>query len=458
MTAEPIPAPAPEDRHPQESRAARARDDGDAPLPGPRDRRAVLRPDHLHGLPDVLLGGGRRRRSSAVGRRRLRPGEDAEAHRVGHRVGPRLDHRARRLHVRHHRRVADAVAPARPPPGRRRVRPAEPALRQVQGRRRRCSRTRSPRATRSCASATRRRSRARSSCTATCSRPALPGEDARFVFPNATRTNLVMTTNLRALIHMSGPAAVHDGPVGDPPAVPAHPPRDLRGVAVPRLVPRARSACRWATATSSTTATGTARSGRTRTTSSRPGRRRRRPRRPPAGSCRRPRGRGVKAHGDGSRDRCGSSRDPGSRSRSLVRPLEGDGRSRRATSVLIEPNDARAILTSGRSQRDVDRFRAETSNGRDRALAEIDRASDRSRSEVDDRRAAMRHRDPRTPPTTSGDTAAARVAAISARGTPAAAPPSASMSRRCAADTDPKKPSRHRGDALLPRAAATRRR
>jgi thymidylate synthase (FAD) len=32
----------------------------------------------------------------------------------------------------------------------------------------------------------------------------LPGEDARFVFPNATRTNLVMTANLRSLIHMSG--------------------------------------------------------------------------------------------------------------------------------------------------------------------------------------------------------------------------------------------------------------
>ena len=31
-----------------------------------------------------------------------------------------------------------------------------------------------------------------------------PGEDARFVFPNATRTNLVMTANLRALIHMAG--------------------------------------------------------------------------------------------------------------------------------------------------------------------------------------------------------------------------------------------------------------
>ena len=55
-----------------------------------------------------------------------------------------------------------------------------------------------------CASGTRSRSTARSSCTARCSAPACPGEDARFVFPNATRTNLVMTTNLRALIHMSG--------------------------------------------------------------------------------------------------------------------------------------------------------------------------------------------------------------------------------------------------------------
>lgn len=32
----------------------------------------------------------------------------------------------------------------------------------------------------------------------------IPGEDARFVMPNATRTNLVMTANLRALIHMAG--------------------------------------------------------------------------------------------------------------------------------------------------------------------------------------------------------------------------------------------------------------
>ena len=32
----------------------------------------------------------------------------------------------------------------------------------------------------------------------------VPGEDARFVMPNATRTNLVMTVNFRELIHMSG--------------------------------------------------------------------------------------------------------------------------------------------------------------------------------------------------------------------------------------------------------------
>ena len=69
--------------------------------------------------------------------------------------------------------------------------------------RRRCCRRPSRRATPTSAAGTRSRSRG--------ARPVwravgagVPGEDARFVFPNATRTNLVMTTNLRALIHMSG--------------------------------------------------------------------------------------------------------------------------------------------------------------------------------------------------------------------------------------------------------------
>ena len=57
---------------------------------------------------------------------------------------------------------------------------------------------------RRCASATRSRSTARSTVRRAARGRACPGEDARFVFPNATRTNLVMTTNLRALIHMSG--------------------------------------------------------------------------------------------------------------------------------------------------------------------------------------------------------------------------------------------------------------
>ena len=84
------------------------------------------------------------------------------------------------------------------------VRPAEPALRQVQGRRDDAAGDDRRGRRRACVSGTRSRSTARSGCTASSSRPASPGEDARFVFPNATRTNLVMTTNLRALIHMSG--------------------------------------------------------------------------------------------------------------------------------------------------------------------------------------------------------------------------------------------------------------
>ena len=136
-------------------------------------------------------------------RRRRRPGEAAEAHPGRHRVRPRLDDRARRVHVRDQRRVADAVAPARPASGRRRVRPAEPALRQVQGR------------LDDAADVDRGgrpgvRERYEDQIEGSLELygdlvgAGIPGEDARFVFPNATRTNLVMTTNLRALIHMSG--------------------------------------------------------------------------------------------------------------------------------------------------------------------------------------------------------------------------------------------------------------
>ncbi len=106
--------------------------------------------------------------------RRLRPAQDAEADQLRHRIRARLDHRARRVHVRDQRRLANPVAPARPASCRRRLRPAEPALRQVQGRGhdappldRRGRRGPARRATRS-------RSTARSGCTATCWRPACP--------------------------------------------------------------------------------------------------------------------------------------------------------------------------------------------------------------------------------------------------------------------------------------------
>ena len=93
----------------------------------------------------------------------------------------------------------------------------------------------------------------------------VPAEDARFIFPNAVQTNLIMTVNLRQLIHMSGPAPLHHGPVGDPPALQADPPRDLPGVARSSGRSSPPSACRSATATRWATATSTAASGRTAT-------------------------------------------------------------------------------------------------------------------------------------------------------------------------------------------------
>ena len=138
------------------------------------------------------------------GRRRGRSGEAAEAHPGRHRVGPRLDDRAHRLHVRDQRRVADPVAPARPPSGGRRVRPAEPALRHVQGRVDDAARLDRGRRRRRPRGATRTQIDGSMGLYGDLVAAGIPAEDARFVFPNATRTNLVMTTNLRALIHMSG--------------------------------------------------------------------------------------------------------------------------------------------------------------------------------------------------------------------------------------------------------------
>ena len=172
-----------EDGDPEEPGPARPRDEGDAPLPRPRDRRAVLRPAHLHGLPDVLLGARARRDLPPRRRRRDRPAQAAEAHPGRDRIRPRLDDRAHRVHVRDQRRVADPVAPARPPPGRRRVRPAEPALRQVQGRLDDAPVDPGRGRSRPAPPLRGRRSTARSSCTASSSPPGsrarTPGSSSR---------------------------------------------------------------------------------------------------------------------------------------------------------------------------------------------------------------------------------------------------------------------------------------
>ncbi len=183
-------------------------------------------------------------------------------------------------------RVPDAVPPARPPSRGRRLRPAEPALRQVQGRGHdaagddRGGRPGPPR------TATRTQVDGALCLYGELVEAGVPGEDARFVFPNATRTNLVMTTNLRALIHMSGLrlCTMAQWEIRRLFQLIRH---EIFGVSpflgsflAPKCVP-AR-----ATATSSTTATSTAPSARTRTTSSRRGPRSARPRRRRVASCR----------------------------------------------------------------------------------------------------------------------------------------------------------------------------
>ena len=159
---------------PQEPRPARAGHEGHAPVPGQGDRGAVLRAARVHRVPHLLLGAGAPGDLPAGGRGRGRAGVDAAADLQRHRVRARLHHRAHRVHVRAVGRVADAVAPARPPPRGRRVRPAEPALRQVQGRGHdaaRDDRGGRPRAARPLRGAGRRRARP---VRATWSRPACP--------------------------------------------------------------------------------------------------------------------------------------------------------------------------------------------------------------------------------------------------------------------------------------------
>ena len=114
----------------------------------------------------------------------------------------------------------------------------------------------------------------------------IPGEDARFVFPNATRTNLVMTTNLRALIHMSGLrlCTMAQWEIRRLFQLIRH--EIFAGQSRSSARSSPRSACRSATATSGATATSTARSGRTRTRCSAPGRRSRRRQAPPVATGR----------------------------------------------------------------------------------------------------------------------------------------------------------------------------
>ena len=133
------------------------------------------------------------------------PAEDAEAHLVGHRVRARLHHRARRLHVRDHRRVSRTLS-------HQLVRHRAGVAFDQQSQRYvkyKGAATMLPHSIAEGDPDLRERYEAQVDGALglygeMLGRRACPGEDARFVFPNATRTNLVMTTNLRALIHMSG--------------------------------------------------------------------------------------------------------------------------------------------------------------------------------------------------------------------------------------------------------------
>ena len=204
------------------------------------DRRGVLPPDHLHRLPDVLLGAAPRpdlgQGGQPPGRRRQAAGPGPQ----GDGVGPRLDHRARQLHVRHQRRDANAQPSAGPTPGRDRVRSAVAALRQLQAARQLhgpgLDRQRRP------ARRSRRPVPARGRRQPRSLRAAAPGRGAgrgRAVhLPERDADEPDHDGQPAPADPHVGAAPVHHGAVGDPPAVQADPPRDLRRQPLLRQLPR----------------------------------------------------------------------------------------------------------------------------------------------------------------------------------------------------------------------------
>ena len=66
----------------------------------------------------------------------------------------------------------------------------------------------------------------------------IPGEDARFRVPERDAHQPDHDRQPAGADPHVGAAAVHDGPVGDPPAVPADPPRGVHRLAVPGVIPR----------------------------------------------------------------------------------------------------------------------------------------------------------------------------------------------------------------------------
>jgi len=144
-------------------------------LPEPRDRRALLRPPDLHGLPDLYS-----ELEPEEIFRRAEGGEiePAKMQRLISGViesgplGSTIEHVV--FTLRHQRVSRTLVAPAGPPPGRRRLRPAEPALRLLQAGRDDASGHDRGGGSRAAGSLPRSRSTARSACTASCWRPASP--------------------------------------------------------------------------------------------------------------------------------------------------------------------------------------------------------------------------------------------------------------------------------------------